>query len=274
MDREHMALMARAGHTEYLTPLWEEVQGLCIKLMREFARRLRLPNWIDAEDITQCAYFGFLYAVAAYDPEKGFAFATYLGYHLRNAAVRQSGLPRHGGAYREVSGDAYIDEDESITLFDTVADERASDAYRAAELSDVQERIRAAMLGLTETQRHIIELRFWRGASFCEIAALCGADRSDIAAQYSAAMRKLRSARELRGLYEDYGRHYHDGALWQSTDMFGLSAEAAAVRREIARESRARYLSYGKRQAMMKAAYDRFMSREASGDAFDAHDRP
>ena len=58
-SKEHMALMVQGGHTEYLTPLWEAVERLCIKLMREYARRLALPNWIDAEDVVQCAYFGF-----------------------------------------------------------------------------------------------------------------------------------------------------------------------------------------------------------------------
>ncbi len=269
MDKERMALMIQAGHTEYLTPLWKAVERLCMKLMRVYARRLRLPHWMDAEDVTQCAYFGFLDAVAAYDPAKGFSFTSYLGFNLRRAAVRQSGLTSRKGAYREVSGDAYIDEDESITLFDTIADEQASDSYEAAELSDVQERIRAAMLRLTETERHIMELRFWHGASPGEIASAWGADRSYITTQYNSALRKLRRAPELRGLYEDYRRHYHEGAAWQSMYLFELSAEAAAVRREIAREAQARYLSYGKRQAMMKAAYDVFARREGMEASID-----
>ena len=260
-----MALMVQAGHMEYLTPLWEAVERLCMKLMRGYAKRLALPIWIDAEDITQCAYFGFLDAVKAYDPNKGFAFTTYLGFHLRNAAARESGLSLRKGVYSEVSGDAYVDEDESITLFDTIADESASAADEAAELSDVQERIFASMLRLTETQRHIIKLRFWHGVSLGEIAAAWDVERSNIAAQYNAALRRLRSAPELRRLYEDYGRHYHDSALWQSMYMFGLSAEAAAVRRKIAREAQIRYLSYGKRQAMLKAAYDRIAKREGMG---------
>lgn len=254
-SREHMALMAQAGHTEYLTPLWASVEGLCGRIMREYTKRLKLPNWVDADDVIQCAYFGFLDAVKAYDPYKGFAFTSYLSLHLRKAAVRRSGARQR--PYTEVSGDAYLTEDESLVLWDALADDRASDAFEAVELSDAQEKVRAAMLRLSAKQQHILELHFWHEVTFTDIAKTEGVSLSYVSAQYRAALNRLRRARELRGLYEEYKRHI-DGREWQTRFMFSQSAEYSAVRREIAREAAQRYLSYGKRQAMLKTAYDRF----------------
>lgn len=87
MSNEELAMLIQQGHTEYISQLWDNLYRLIYKLCYAMYRKNsdRFSHYgITADDIIQQSYFGFLAAVKAYSPDKGFKLTSYLHYHLVN----------------------------------------------------------------------------------------------------------------------------------------------------------------------------------------------
>lgn len=88
MTNEQLAeFIQQGGNDELLPLLWEKTHKLvymhCSRLYNGNIERFK-RHGIDEWDLKQSAYEGFLAAVKAYNPEKGYKFNTYLLYHLKN----------------------------------------------------------------------------------------------------------------------------------------------------------------------------------------------
>lgn len=57
MDNEELAMLIQRGHTEYYSELWENTRRLIRKLIYQYIRWRKLPNYVDTEDALQCGYF-------------------------------------------------------------------------------------------------------------------------------------------------------------------------------------------------------------------------
>lgn len=88
MNNEELIVLIQNGNKEYIPQLWDNVWKIIYKYCYKYCAthyRERIGAGVELEDMTQTSYFAFLKAVAAYKPEKGYKFTTYISHYLQNA---------------------------------------------------------------------------------------------------------------------------------------------------------------------------------------------
>ncbi|MFV0516512.1 MAG: hypothetical protein ACK5MV_03880 [Aminipila sp.] len=141
MSNEELVKLIQNGHSEHIPSLWNQNEAF-ISLM-EYKKLNTFPEnlWYLRDDMVNEAYFYFLKAVKGYKANQGGKFLTYLTYHLKSCfnKVIYGGLTER--AVKEplngaVSLDITLDDEDSITLGETIVDTQAEAYYRNIEHKD------------------------------------------------------------------------------------------------------------------------------------------
>ena len=82
MTNEQLATLSKSGHSEFLSPLWENTHRLIEQMIWNEFSRLQGAG-VDLEDLKQNSFFVVLLAVRYFEPEKGLKFTSYLPYGRR-----------------------------------------------------------------------------------------------------------------------------------------------------------------------------------------------
>lgn len=139
MTNEELAVLIRAGQTEYIAQLWRQVARFI-----EVRAGQYLDRWPDhyrqlQGDMVNEAYFYFLKAIDGYDQERG-SFTTYLSWHIRNAFTDV--LQGRGERLKNeplnhaVSIDIPLEDTDDLTLTETLIDETSEATMRRIEDAD------------------------------------------------------------------------------------------------------------------------------------------
>jgi RNA polymerase sigma factor (sigma-70 family) len=164
-----------------MSALWDGVKRLCRKNVSGYVVRYgeRMASLgLTADDLCQHCFFALMDAVKAFNPDKGYAFTTWLKYRIRN---HMSKLLGYCNAKRSVRDDAMTladsldkplsDEGGSheLTVADTIADEAASADFERAEDTLSAEAVRAELMWcmeiLNDTQRGVLTGLYFEGVS-------------------------------------------------------------------------------------------------------------
>jgi RNA polymerase sigma factor for flagellar operon FliA len=89
-----------------------------------------------------------------------------------------------------VSLDQKIDEEESISLLDTIKDERTPEMY--AEEKQLKEILTDVINSLNERERLVITLYYYEDLSMAEIGKMLGCTESRVSQMHSQIMKKIR----------------------------------------------------------------------------------
>jgi RNA polymerase sigma-70 factor, ECF subfamily len=166
---EHIAGGDRSAFEELYRRYVRAVLGLALRRIGDRGR---------AEDATQDAFVAIWRSARTYDPERG-PGAPWLYAVARNAIT--DGLRRIPEATAELQDGPAGDPDPS---------DRAEDAW-------VAWRVHRALEVLTEHERPLIELAYWRGLSQSEIADSLGIPLGTVKTRTRSALARL--AEELDG---------------------------------------------------------------------------
>ncbi len=141
MSNEELVKLIQKGQKEYISTLWNQVEAF-ISLMA-YKKPNALPEnlWYLRDDMVNEAYFYFLKAIDGYKDNRRGKFLTYLTYHLKNCfnKVIYGGVTEK--AMREplneaISIDAPINDEDGITIADTLIDINSESYYRNIEDMD------------------------------------------------------------------------------------------------------------------------------------------
>lgn len=263
MDNEELAMLIQRGHTEYYTELWENTRRLIRKLIYQYIRGRKLPNYVDTEDALQCGYFAMCGAVRAYKADKEYKFTTYLNYQVKCAIdelIGRSDTPRiEETSYNELARGK--DGEEKTERIELIEDERAEECFTEVELSDLQRTVWQAVGELPEGEREAITRYYLKGETYKAIAAAESVAEKEIISQVRKGEKLLRRCRSLRSLYGEFSDHYaHIRKEWQ----WEISPERYAILRDIesSRQS-GEYISYGKAQAAETIAMRKYIKNKA-----------
>jgi RNA polymerase sigma factor (sigma-70 family) len=200
LTNEELVRQIRDGQQQLMGDLYQQNRGMIYRIARRYVS-LELTPAVDVEDFAQTGYLALAAAVDGYDESKG-AFIAYLVLHLRQAMRRLVGLD---GAHKAHNQAVTLDEplpgsDGEATREDLLEDENAVDPGEAAELSDMQRIVRAAVDRLPSGQRDVLQNHYFNGLLYTEDPT-----------GYNAAIRESRKAmaalhrdRALRRLWEEY----------------------------------------------------------------------
>ena len=127
MSNEELALQIKAGNTELYAELWKNTEKLMIWKINKLYD-IQSPRFaragLELDDLKQLAFFALIAAVEAYDPQKSYAFSSYISFHLRNTIAAALGIrsSRRDPLNNCTSLDMLVGEDEDITIGELFAD--------------------------------------------------------------------------------------------------------------------------------------------------------
>jgi RNA polymerase sigma-70 factor (ECF subfamily) len=179
-DDESLGLMAAEDRQAFLALYRRHVGRMFSYFAWRFGRS-------DAADLTSEVFLRALNSARRF--EKGRSWAAWLYGIARNVASEHI---RHGR--RERAGielaDVTVSPDEELLQ------------------GQQEERVREAVSDLPELQREVVELRFWAGLSYREIAEVTGRSEAALRVQAHRALRQLKAKLEEEARYEDFAQEF------------------------------------------------------------------
>lgn len=206
MTNEDLAIQIQLGHTELYGELWEKCRKLILMLMRHKTKNIHLPNFIDPEDMEQEMYFALCKAVQAYDDTKPCSFNSYLNYSVMG--VLRSCLPDMRIIESSYNQAVQGMDGEKNELIDFVADKSVSVGYHL-ELTDLQQITRQAVAELPFKERQAVELFYFKGLTYQQIAEISGESVNAIKSKKEKGLNILRQCKAILRLCREFDEHYN-----------------------------------------------------------------
>ena len=115
---EEMVQAIKDGQTEYIEPLWMQLQGFIYTIAKRYLQRARMMCY-DMEDLMQESFFALTPAIEKYDPGRGAKFQTHLVFFIQTTLGNMLHLRTGKALYEETfSLDApVLNEDGEETDF-------------------------------------------------------------------------------------------------------------------------------------------------------------
>lgn len=123
MNNEEIALQIKAGNTALYAELWKNMEKL-LTWKTKMLYNAQFPRFVRAglelDDLSQISFFALMAAVRAYDPQRGYAFNSYIDFHLRNLIAEALGQRRskRDPLNNCISFDLLVGEDQEKTIGD------------------------------------------------------------------------------------------------------------------------------------------------------------
>lgn len=197
MTNEQLAEFIKQGGADDLKPaLWDRVKHLMFKLAGQYYSSYEerfTACGAELADFRQECYPAFIKALEAYSPEKGYAFTSYLEYHIRNAD-RENNKPLDNCT----SLDKPLDTGDSkeLCLADIIPDSNSQEGFEQALQTIADEHTREvlhkALDRLDKPLRDVIVLYYFEDMTQEQIAKREGVSGERIRQRKAKALRKLR----------------------------------------------------------------------------------
>ncbi|MFT9078209.1 RNA polymerase sigma factor [Ethanoligenens sp.] len=229
MTNEELAIQAQQGDQKAMLQLWKQIE----RLVRMKARR-RLPDdghtsRVELDDLMQAGYLAMARAVKDFAPDGGFAFTTYLTYHLKTAFATELGIrtTRRDALLNAVSIDqpAGAEDDGSSQTVENIL-EAKEDRHIINDMLERLDTERAFSVvmkcvdKLESMQATVIKAHYLYCHSFREIAAMERIALAEAKQSHDKGMRRLRLMKEVRAV----GRELYIDAHTNFFLQVGLTA--------------------------------------------------
>ncbi len=225
MTNEELAELVKQGHEEFTSALWENVRRLMYRLaFRQYRANCELfvRAGLALEDIQQEGYYAMLGAVEAYNPEKGYAFTTYLHYQLKRRLrdiIKPCDLLARADT-RSLDAPLDTDEAESDTLHDILADPASGNAIAAFEQRESYRLLHEAVSLLPGGLKEVITLHYFDSLTLKQVGERQGRSIEAVRQAERRALNMLRRgpiSRKLKAAYFDDIRTLHAFPLYADT---------------------------------------------------------
>lgn len=231
-SNEELVIGIKQGK-ELKNELYRNIYRLLYKLCKRF---LPLAERLGYEmgDLLSASWFGVEKAIKAYNPEKGFKFSTYLSYHVSSTIKEFLGLRGTKEKLKYISLlrlDAPVDnqENEDITLLDSVKDSGAEEPFLNAEFCDYYNVLISEIDKLSQDKSEVIKRHFLGNESITDIAQEKNVSIEYIAAKKRKAIWELRKSHNIRECYYSEYSYHHVGVK-EFKNTWTSSTEWAALK--------------------------------------------
>lgn len=208
MDNEELAVLAKAGSTQAVLELWEQVKLLLYRMANRFYRRYGADFFArrgaTMDDLEQECFLAMLDAVRAFAPERGYKFTTYLTRASENRFRTVLGINRSDPLNICDSLNAPVSSDDA----DMEAVELIPDPGADCKFEEVDERYTARVLGLavcrvlSPVQLEVVRCRFYRQYTRPQTARALGIGPGAVSREEQRALRALAGDEDVRRLEE------------------------------------------------------------------------
>ena len=224
MTNEELVQQIREGDEDLIPVLWENVQKLLYMMSRRvyITMRNRCDHaGVDESDIKQEAYFVFLDALKAYDPESGYMFTTYLRFPFQSNINKLLGLRTSREKNEPLSTCTSLhkpveDADgDSCELLDLLPDEHSTDFVQRIDDESEAATVRAAVDALPEPQKCAVRLYYFDGLTLRETGERLSVTKERARRIVQAGVDKLRKNKMLFFMYRESKIHERWIALYK-----------------------------------------------------------
>lgn len=233
MSNEELVAAIRAGAVERIPELWGRLERLVKKRAWLMLTEINRPT-IEVDDLVQSGFIAFLYAVERYDPAGGAKFSTYLCICLKNAFSECLGIRTEKQKQDPINGAVSLSyplakEKDSGTLFDIVSDPDADIPVESVEEKLWREQlhvaIESAMAALSDDQKEMLQLRYWKGMTLHEIANVQGISPERARQKENKVLRTLRQPKHACNLISFYDFNYYCCTSLDAFNRTGMSIQ-------------------------------------------------
>ena len=187
ITNEKLAVAAQAGDREALLQLWSQVKSFAAWLARKHYGSY-------SEDFQQSAFLALMSCVQTFDQQKGdflttFKFSLYSAFRT---ALWGGNSKKHrmDPANEAISIGQHVGPDSDTPLSDFIEDPR--DLFESTETQERDKAIRNALEELSEDERRVVALRFFRCLTQAQAAQRMNLTEKQLKSIEAAAFRKLR----------------------------------------------------------------------------------
>lgn len=216
MTNEEIAVAVKNGDSTFLPVLWDRMQKMIQRKAKQYRNMLSddFNRSVDADDLIQSGFFALNEAIKRYDPEKGFAFSTYLGYALKNEFRKETGTKTDGK--RDANNYAFpldmpCGEGDDGCIVDLIEDpeNQMQDVEDCVYTCELHAALDEALDLLTERQRVILTRRYYQGITYGLQAETEGISKQAVLYAAEAGFEKIRRNEaimtKLSGFLPRYG---------------------------------------------------------------------
>lgn len=233
MSNDELVLKIKGGAVEYKNQLWEQIKRLVYVICRR-CMVFYSSGQYDEDEIINTAWLGVERAICDYNPEKGFKFNSYLGYHIRNTVkeylgVRGKNDPLNGYTSLDDTVKGKGEETEDLTLVDTLEDERAVQALENVEERASGKWIWSEVDKLNERQKCVICGIYKHNKTLNEVGQDIGISGERVRTLRRNALKSLRKNTALHEYFADFYGFRHIGAR-TFNNTWTSSTEYAAMK--------------------------------------------
>ena len=240
MTNELLAEAIKAGQSELILELWEQIRPWIEYRARTVHAAVRGRGGTTVDDLIQSGYFALLGAIETYDSGKG-SFVGWLSWYLkREFAAATGGRARSRDPLDFAQSlDATTENDDGeVSLIDLIPDVRNEyeDADRRILNEELHDALDCAINALPPAQAEVIRAQFWRGKTLSEIAEKSGEKRANIYSRRTKALRAIERSKYAAGLreYLDENTDYYRGVSARAFRTSNTSpVERAVIKREM-----------------------------------------
>lgn len=240
MTNEELAMRIQAGDSACVERLWNNIHKLMHRIAGSIYKQRQercTAAGVTQDDILQECFFVMLRAVDAYNPDAGYAFNSYIKYHLKNVINGLLGFRTAGQRYAPLNTctslevDIAGEGDEGLRLEDMLEDPEGAEPFEAVEQSLMYEELYKAVNALPDQKRQIILYHFLRDIPLKDCAQLLGMHTIGNAFRIKQeALRALRQDPRLWSMAEYYSSGLKHTSLAFFRDTGTSSVEAAAIK--------------------------------------------
>ena len=214
MTNEEYAVAVKEGRTEYIAPLWENVEKLlrcfCVKWWNVYSERFTRCG-VTQDDLMQESFLALRDAVAAYDSSTGYKLTSYLRYPIQNRFNALLGRRSHNRTNPLndcASLNALIGDDEDCELIELTPDPTAEQPFRQTERDDYitfwhNELEKAMQRKLDRQQKDIVYDFYYARLQKAVIAEKYGLTLREVQHILQKSLDNLRGDRELCRRYRN-----------------------------------------------------------------------
>ena len=188
--------------------LYKAIYKFHYTLCKKYLRVASQYGW-EFNDLMSTAWFGTERAIKAFDPEKGYKFITYLGYHVTNAIHELLGIRNGRRPRRNISLEEEVLGAENLTIGDTIEDNGAVNAFEEAENAVYFRTLLEEVEKLPQNNKDTVKQYYFDNADITQIADNLKVSEKDVRRYKDKALNELRKNKRIKETYGEEVEYRH-----------------------------------------------------------------
>ena len=202
ISNEQLAIEIKAGNSDLLITLWEQVKPFICKQARRWISSFNGLHGIEHDDLINAGYFAMLQTIENFDDKRHeVSFIGLLSFYLKkqfsSVYGMQSAAGKNDAIHMSVSLDTPVVEDEDTPLSELIPDKNSHIPFEQIVQLDYIAYLHKALDTILDTlpakYKEIIMLRYYENQDIPTVAATIGMSEKEARAAEKKALRLMRT---------------------------------------------------------------------------------